>query len=1124
MANTFKRTLAARAGRLAIALASLSGQSAQAAGGEPHVPHAGMLRHPDVGPDQIVFRYADDIWRVDKEGGTAVRVAGPLGAETTPKFSPDGSAVAFVGNYDGNEDIYIIPTAGGQPVRMTYHSAGEGLTDWGHDGRLVYQSMSLSPSWRMPKLFTIDPDGGPPAALAIPYGDNGTISENGEWLAYTPHARDHNTWKRYKGGWASDIWLFHLKNNSSRRITDWEGTDSIPMWRGNSVYYLSDQGDDHRLNIWVYDLADESRRQVTAFTDFDVKWPSIGMGGHAGEIVFQLGPELRLLDLATEESRVVNVRIPGDRPTLRPRVVDASKKIMSSDISPTGMRAVFSARGDIWTVPAKHGSARNLTATPGVAERDPSWSPNGRWIAYLSDATGDYELYLTQSDGKGETRQLTNDGATFRHKPVWSPNSEQIAFADKTGKMFHHEIDVGTTTLIDTDPHGSLLTPNWAPDSRWIAYSKTSKSRNISSIWIYNVESGENVRVTSDMFNDFDPVFDREGEYLYFGSNRDFSSAVNSDLDTDFLFADTEVLLVCPLRDDVGSPWAPKSDEESWEIDDLEESESTENEGPSQDESDGEVGTAEDAHAKSVEIEFDGFERRALRLPIQRGWFNSLAVNDKGHLLYVRDPRTAATRSPAIKIYNIDGDEKEEKTVLSGSGAFSISADGTKLLVNKDGSYHIIDAAADANIDDTKGALSRMQATINPREEWAQVFHESWRIMRDYFYDPGMHGVDWAAIREAYEPMLADCVSVHDVRYVIGEMYGELNVGHAYVGWGFDTEPVPRRSVGMLGADIELNNGAFQIVNIVEGADWDDDARGPLSQPGIDVKEGDYLLEVNGEPLDVSKSPYAAFLGLGWQRPTVTLTVSDKPTKDDDARDVVVQPLGWETHLRFREWVERNREHVDRVSDGRVGYIYVPDTSGPGRTELYRQLIGQRHKEALIIDVRWNAGGSIPQRMLELLNRPTMHYWAKRDGEEEVWPRDAHHGPKCMLINSQSGSSGDLFPYYFRQAGLGPLIGTRTWGGVIGIGGYPRLIDGGNVTAPQSAFYEIDGTWGIEGHGVEPDIEVIDDPAEMVDGGDPQLDEAIRQMLIEIERKPFTQPERPAYPDRSGMGIPETDQ
>lgn len=1130
--DMFSNNIGAHASRLltvVVIVGLLSGALAIADQGKSHKPHAGMLQTPDVGPDQIVFRYADDIWRVDKNGGTAIRVAGPRGAETNPKFSPDGASIAFVGNYDGNEDIYVIPTLGGQATRLTYHVAAESLTDWSTDGRLVYQSAALSPSWRMPKLFAITPlraDGtfGLPEVLPVPYGYNGTISPDGEWLAYAPHARDGNSWKRYRGGWASNIWLFNLKTYESRQITDWEGTDSFPMWRDNTLYYLSDQGDEHRLNIWAYDVATDARRQVTAFSAFDVKRPSIGPGGAAGEIVFQLGSELRLLDLDSEESRLVEVLIPGDRRTIRPRNVDAGSKIMSAEISPTGKRAVFSARGDIWTVPAKHGAPRNLTATGGVAERDAAWSPDGRWIAYLSDATGEYELYITQSDGKGETKRLTNDGTTFRHEPIWAPNSEHIAFSDKTGRLFHHDIDAGTTTLIDTDPWGSRLTPSWAPDSRWIAYTRPPERMRNSAIWIYSTESSKTVQVTSAMFHDFDPVFDREGKYLFYGSARDFGSFVRADLDSDYIYTNTEVLLVCPLRDDVASPWAPKSDEERWDGEASEESDDSDEESNNEkDQDDAKSDEADESKLKPVEIEFEGFERRAVRLPIDRGWFYSLAVNDEGHLLYVRDPRARQTPAPAIKLFDLEDDKKEEKTVRSGAGEFSISADGKKLLVEKDGGYHIIDSDADAKLDDTKLSLSQLSVDVDPREEWAQVFLESWRIMRDYFYDPDMHGVDWVAVRKAYEPMLRDCVSPRDVRYVLREMFGELNVGHAYVGWGFDLETVPRRSVGMLGADFELNNGAFQIVNIVEGGAWDDDARGPLSQPGVDVKEGDYLLAVNGRPLDTSKSPYAAFVGLGWEHPTVTLTVSARSTIDDEAREVVVRPMPDEYGLRYREWIERNRAHVDRVSEGRVGYIYVPDTSGPGRRDLYRQLIGQRHKDALIIDVRWNAGGIIPERMLELLNRPAMNYWTGRDGSPRVHPHDAHHGPKCMLINSQSGSSGDLFPYYFRQAGLGPLIGTRTWGGVIGIGGYPRLIDGGSVSAPRSAFYELDGTWGIEGHGVDPDIEVIDDPAKMVDGGDPQLDEAIRQMLAEIEQNPFTPVPRPAPRELRGMGIPDSD-
>jgi len=1204
-------------------------------------PHGGMLRFPDVSAEHIAFVYANDIWVVPREGGAARPIASPPGAELFPRFSPDGKTIAFVGNYDGDRDVYTISIEGGVPARVTHHPATETISDWTPDGRIIFSMNGLAGLGRQQQIFTVSPEGGMPDRLPVPFGAAGTLGgENDEWLAYTPFNRDFRTWKRYRGGHASDIWLFNINTHKSKRITEWEGTDTIPMWHDGVVYYLSDEGAEERLNIWSYDVEADHREQITSYDDWDVKFPAIGPGDDGqGEIVFQHGGYLVLLDLGTRETRVVDVDIPGDRTRIRPRTIDVNEFIQGGGISATGKRAVVQARGDIWTLPAEEGALRNLSQSDGVFERDPAWSPDGRWIAYFADTTGEYELYITQSDGKGESKQLTEGSTTFYMDPVWSPDSTMIAFFDKAGNIWLHTIESGETTKVATDPYAFDFAPNtvnWSHDNRWLTFSLANENSMNTSVWVYNVESGEKHKVTSGMFSDSRPVFDRKGDYLYYVSARSFAPTY-SDVDTTWIYNNSQVLLAAPLRADNASPFLPENDQEEWdeektedeengeqadddadadELDD-EETEPVEDDGVSgtwsctvsgeglpeggltvtliinvaDDNSvsgrvdtpmgggsvsgtydpaagalnatittddgqtvtlnakisdgsmDGTIsgegfsgsitgsriataGEGEDADEadeegkprEQVEIDFEGFEARAIQLPVPPGSFGQTAVNNRNQLIYVRSGQRGAAGPASIKLFDISEDDPSEKTVASGAGAFDISGDGKKLLVVRGRSFSIQNAAAGAsgkNVD-----TSNMKAVINPREEWEQIFHDAWRLQRIYFYDPNMHGLDWEAVRDHYEKMLADCVDREDVGYVIGEMIAEINVGHAYYGGG-DTEDQPSESVGMLGIDFELADGAYRIAKIHEGGPWDSDARGPLSQPGVDVNEGDYLLAVNGVELDTTKDPWAAFVGLANQ--VVVLTVSENPTIDENAREVVVRTLSSESNLRYRSWIEENRRYVEEKTDGKVGYIYVPNTGVNGQNDLVRQFVGQTGMEALIIDERWNGGGQIPDRFVELLNRPVVNYWARRDQNDWPWPPVAHFGPKCMLINGPAGSGGDAFPYYFRQKGVGKLIGRRTWGGLVGISGTPGLIDNAGVTSPTFAFYETDGTWGIEGHGVDPDIDVIEDPALMWDGGDPQLDAAIDHMLDELERNPYVKPERPEYPIRTGIGIEEED-
>ncbi len=1258
-------------------------------------PHAGMLRYPDVNATHIVLVYANDLWLAPRDGGLATPLASPPGGEAFPKFSPDGKTIAFQGNYDGGRDIYTLAADGsGLAQRVTHHPSGERLCEWTADGQLVFAAGDVLGLGQMAKLYTVARDGGMPIALPVPYGTSAAISDDGTWLAYTPHTADTRTWKRYRGGMATDIWLFNLKDNTAKRMTDWEGTDTLPMWPpggGSKVYYLSDAGPEHRLNIWEYDTGKNggARKQVTEFKDFDVKWPSIGPGkNNEGEIGCQCGSALSLLDLSNNQSKTVEITIPGERPTLRERPVDVARSLGGWGISPTGKRASAEARGDIWTTPAENGTPRNLTSTSGFAERYPAWSPDGQWISYFSDASGEYELYITQSDGKGETKQLTEDGNCWRYNVGWSPDSKRILFTDKTGGIYLHTIDTGETKLIDRDEWAGQPDVSWSHDSRWLAYDKTI-DRGRGAIFICNVETGEVKQDTNGVFSDSTPAFDRKGDWLYYQSARNFAP-VYSDIpgDTTFIYQNTGVLLAVPLRLDVEYPWPAKSDEEMWGDDKKKEAESQpadsqpdkngdeandandedkkngngngggngggakDDQPPAKDdgvsgtwegtaqtadgptaftltvvmtadhavtgavdspafsfsvagtfdpasstltlsgqvpdgpavtmtlkidgesmtgtgEADGQAapitarrtakaqaGKADDGNGKGdakkddkerdketkrqkVDIEFEGFEARAIQLPIPAGQFGDMAVNDGNALIYARRGTgggggggggAGGSGGGGIFLFDLKDEKKEEKSVVTGAANFDISADGKKLLVVRGNAASIQNATAGGSGSAKNVITDGCDTEVNPREEWKQVLTDTWRLYRDFFYVANLHGVDWNAVHDHYAQMLPDCATRDDLSYIIAEMISELNVGHAYYRSGDTGENVPNVGAGLLGCDFTIENGAYRISEIYSGAPWDSDARGPLSQPGINVKEGDYLLAINGKPLDINVDPWEPLVGKAGE--VVEITVSDKPTLDDPAsppappsppRHILINPIGSDENLRYRAWIEKNRKYVEDKSAGQVGYIYVPDTGRGGQNDLFRQFFGQMDKDALIIDERWNGGGQIPTRFIELLNRPRTNYWARRDGKDWMWPPDSNQGPKCMLINGLAGSGGDMFPWLFQHNKLGPLIGTRTWGGLVGISGNPPLIDGGSVTVPTFGFYETDGTWGIEGHGTDPDIEVIDDPSKMLNGADPQLDRAIEEMLKAIAKNPPQDPKRPADPDRKGMGVREED-
>lgn len=1115
-----RMTFAAFAVGLFLAWAAGSHSAAKDNGSRAGAINARLFRYPDVSATQIAFVYAGDIWVVAKEGGSAQRLSSPRGEEMFPRFSPDGSQLAFSGNYDGNMDLYVLPAVGGLPRRLTHHGAPDRMLDWYPSGKeLLFATSMTSEKDRFNKLYRVSAEGGLPVPLPLPYGEFGTIAPDGKTLAYVPISVDFSTWKRYRGGMNPDIWVFDLENLSARNVSQHEAADSQPMWHGTTLYFLSDRDQNKRANIWAYDTKRARLKQVTFFQEFDIHFPSIG----PGELVFENGGRLYLLDLGNEKYREVPITVVTDRATLKPHIESVSGPMQTAGISPNGKRAIFTSRGDVLTVPAENGVVRNLTHSSGVAERYPTWSHDGKQLAYFSDRSGEYELTVRPADGSGEEAVLTKLGPGFRYAPAWSPDGKKIAFIDQSMRVQVHDLDKKQTQPIDRQLwhfHGDLnsFTFSWSADSRWLAYSGDQESQN-TAVVLYDTKEGKRHQVTSGFYDDGEPVFDPAGKYLFFRSGRTFQPAY-SDLDNTWVYPNSQNLVAVPLRKDVPSPLAPRNDDESdpekekkekdkpADADKSKESGKEEDNAGADKEKKPEAAKSDDK-PKPVDIDLDDFERRAVVLPPKAGGYRNLGAV-AGKLIY-RRLRPAGLTEGKMAVMYYDLEKREEKTILEDADQAILAAKGQKMLVRKSNDYAIIEVKENQKMD-KKLAMTGLEVLVDPAAEWRQMFADAWRFQRDYFYDPGMHGVDWNGMRKRYGALLDDAVTRWDVNYVIGELIGELNSSHTYRGGGATENPV-QRGVGYLGVDFALENGAYRIRKIIDGAVWDSEVRSPLSRPGVNVKEGDYLLAVNGQPLDSGLDPWAAFQGLAGK--TVMLTVNDKPTREG-AREVLVETLATEARLRNLAWIESNRKRVEELSGGKAGYVYVPDTGINGQKELVRQFRGQFTKAALVIDERFNSGGQIPDRFVELLNRPLASYWGVRDGRDWTWPPVSHQGPKVMLINSWSGSGGDCFPLYFKQAGLGPLIGTRTWGGLIGISGAPPLVDNGNVTVPTFGIYNAKGEWIVENYGVDPDIPVVDDPAQMARGGDPQLERAVTEALSLLKKNPPPSVTRAKYPLRAG--------
>ena len=1134
-------------------------------------PEGRLMRFPDIHGDKIAFVYGGDIWLASASGGEAHRITTHPGLELFPKFSPDGKWIAFTGQYDGNFNVYVMSSDGGQPRQLTFYQGGAqplndrmGIHDevltWTPDSkRILFLSRRDASNGWIKRPFTVSIDGGLPEPLSLDQAGLISFNADGTKIAYNRIFRNFRTWKRYTGGLAQDIYIYDLKNNIfEQQIPHTDYTDTFPMWHGNTVYFTSDRGPEHRLNIYAYDLGTKQVEQITHFTDFDVMWPSLGDSA----IIFQNAGYLYVLGLNTRKPTKLTITLPGERDLTMKHWESVSKNITDIDIAPDGKRAVFAARGDVFTVPAKEGAIRNLTHTPGIREKEVAWSPDGRWIAFVSDRTGEDELYITPQDGMGNVelgtpnggtdqgkqqekdkedaaarekergkdkgQQITSGSKGFKYAPVWSPDSKNLAWSDQELRLWYVNINDKKPVEVDRGKFAEILSYSWSPDSKWLAYDKAQQN-GLSVVYLYSTADKKITAVTSDLVNSNGAVFDPEGNYLYFQSDRDYNEVLGN---YDFEFANPKTTrpYLVTLHADAPSPFPALSDETAIKPEQPapEASESANDNDKSADEnqkSDSQKKEAKPAGetpskdiAKNFRIDLDGIQNRIVALPVPPAVIAGMGAA-KGFLYYLTQPvqgLSGPIPGEESALHAFDMKERKEKTLIEGIDRWAISFDGSKILYQAKTTYGIIDAKPDGSKKPGDGALNLggLRAEIDPPAEWQQIFNEVWRQERDYFFEASMNGVNWQAIREKYAPLVPYAANRYDLTYIMGELIGELSNSHTYVGGGDqpDLHPV---NVGLLGVDFELDSasGLYRFKKIYAGENWNPQTRSPLTEPGIDVKAGDYLLAVNGRPLRAPQNPYELFVNTA--NVTTAITVNSKPTIDG-ARTLPVKPIADEYPLRELNMIETNRRKVDAATQGRVGYVYLPNMGDAGLNAFVKQFFPQIRKEGMIIDVRYNGGGFVDQLIFERLRRVLVGMAAARNFESGTTPPVVFHGYMACITNQYAASDGDIFSEYFKVYKLGPLIGERTWGGVRGIRGEIPLIDGGYITRPEFSIYNLNSQWIIENHGVAPDIEVDNRPDDVVRGKDAQLDRAIQEVMKQIEANPKKlaprPPDLPAYP------------
>ncbi len=1068
-----------------------------------------LLADPALSADHIAFAYAGDLWVADRDGQNVRRLTIDLGEETHPIFSPDGNTIAFTGEYDGNLDVYTVPTTGGIPKRLTWHPYPDEVQAFSPDGkRILFTSKRSTFTNRFNQLFTIGLDGGNDTPLNIPTAFQADYSADGKYIAYTPLGDRSTMWKNYRGGTVSRIWIFNTADNSVVEIPKPEGgsNDNFPQWHDGNVYFRSDRNQEY--NLFVYDPATKAVEQLTNFRDF----PVIALSAGAGGIIFEQAGYLHVYDPATTKTTRQDITVNADILDVRPRYVTGGDNVRTAGASPTGTRLVFDFRGDILTAPTENGDVQNLTQTPGVHETYPAWSPDGKTVAYFSDASGEYALHLRPTATK-EARAIPLNGTGFYAHLHWSPDNQHLAFVDNGRNFYVVDVSGGKVTKVDQDVlyyPGDYrdLFGSWSSDSRWLAYSKITAT-NFERAYVYDLQSGKSTAVTDPLANVTEPTFDPSGKYLYLAASTDAGPVVNWFQQSSNDMRATNGLYLVTLQRDLVSPFFHRNDREPDEDEQFKEAldkERAAKQGePAGDRDSTETETDTPA---VVTIDFDRLETRIVHLPLPNGTYSNLASPAEGELLFL----SATDAGSVLHHYSLE--ERESKELLPADW-FQVTGNGEKLFVGSFGKWGVT-PLANPTLEDLQSPDDYgLAVKVEPAAEWENIFHEAWRVNRDYFYDPNMHGVDWEAMKKKYAVFLPDVKSAPDLYRVMEWMGSELGVGHHRFGsTGTPLNEVETIPGGLLGADYAVANGRYRFEKIYGGLNWNQDLAAPLSEPGVNVQDGEYLLAVDGEDLQAEDNLYRLFERTAGR--IVELTVG--PNADgSDSRTVKVTPVDQEYDLRNRDWVEGNLKKVNDATGGKVAYVYVPNTGGGGFEYFKRYFFPQVDKQAIIVDERFNGGGQIADYYIELLMRPYQNSWTYRYGQDQHAPVASIQGPKVLLIDETAGSGGDLFPYLWRQNALGTMIGKRTWGGLVGVLGYPEFIDGGSVTAPNVAFWDENG-YRVENEGVAPDIAVEQYPADVMAGHDPQLEKAIEVILQQLKDNPVPQPKRPPFEQRGSAG------
>ena len=1055
-----------------------------------------LLRHPTLSRDAVAFEYAGDLWVASRNGGTARRLTSTPTVETEPYFSPDGSKIAFTATVGGNTDVYVVSAAGGDPTRLTFHPSMDRVRGWSPDGkRVIFGSNRTSvPHNSYLKLWSVSAEGGFAEALPMPRAFSGTYSPDGKRVAYEEFGTqmvvqwtEISDWRHYRGGRTHPIRVMNLADYSGEKLPWTDSNDSYPMWIGNTVYFLSDRN--FTRNVFSYQTDTKQLKQLTHHDDYDVMSASAGPDG----IVYEQAGYIHLLDAKTGQTKQLNIEVNGDLPWARPGFKRVAASIEGAALSPTGVRAAFAARGEIFTVPAEKGDSRNLTRSTAAHDRDPVWSPDGGQLAWFSDASGEYQLMLGDQSAMSAPRAIPLPGAAFYSNPTWSPDGKRIAFQDNHLNLWSLDVATGKSTKLDAETYadpGRTFEQAWSHDSRYLVYSRSLDS-HLRAIFVYSIADGKATQVTDGMSDAISPAFDANGKYLYFLASTNVGPQTGW-LEMSSLERPTRrSVYLAVLSASEPSPFLPEVGDEPGVI---------------------QAGRARPDTGGGMRIDFAGIGQRILALGVPAADYSDLAAGPAGTIFY-SEPMGEGPAAASRRLMKYQVKERAAVPFMDGVQSYTLSADGKKLLYRAPGSrWGVVGTDRPARVGDGAMNVAQLETWVDPRAEWAEIFKESWRAQRDFFYDAKMHGADWNAVFKKYSALLPYVGHRNDLGYLIALTGGELTVGHSYLTGPGDEPPDTPVSIGMLGADLTVENGHYRIHHIYSGENWNPELRAPLSTPGVQVAEGDYILEVNGRPLAGSANIYSLFEGTANHQ--TVLRVSKTPTAEG-ARTVTVVPIASEDGLRSRAWVENNRRIVDSLSGGKLAYVWLPNTGGPGYTYFTRYYYAQQEKEGAVIDERYNQGGQVADYIVNELDRKPMGYFAQRDGKIVTSPAAGIFGPKVLLINESAGSGGDALPYYFHVRKIGPMVGTRTWGGLVGTLGVPTTIDGGGITAPSLAFYSLAGKWAVENEGIAPDVEVEYTASEVIKGRDPQLERAVQEAMKLLDRDALKKMPRPQPIDRT---------